>query len=212
MGTKTVAKIQRELNSYQGLVTLNLMFGALAMAFGIVFVVQGGMGMVEIQSLLLPEVALVTIGAIVGGIAVRWLISSAELLDGLTDLKDNFKKNKATLNDENTVSLVVKMTSHYRENKPTIKTMLNISKIAGLCFLAGGIYILVLAIINLASGGSTWEVFLQAVGSVSNIAMAAASFAIPHFFGKYSKVWDYRLEETVKAEKQLQQQLGEFEE
>ncbi|WGM89416.1 MAG: hypothetical protein IAX21_06405 [Candidatus Bathyarchaeota archaeon] len=212
MATKTVGKVQRELNSYQGLVTLNLMFGALTMAFGIVFIVQGAMGMVEVQIFLLPEIVLVAIGAIVAGMAVRWLISSAELLDGLTDLKEEYNKNKASLNDENIVSLVVKMTSHYRENKPTIKKMLNISKIAGICFLAGGIYILILAITNLAAGVSTWEVFVQIGGSAANIAMAGASFTIPHFFGNYSKVWDYRLEETTKAEKQLQQQLGEFEE
>lgn len=212
METKTVEKIQRELNSYQGLVTLNLVFGALTVAFGIAFVIQGVTQMVEVQSFLLPEIVLTTLGAIVGGIAIRWLISSAELLDGVTDLKEDFKKNKATLTDETTVSLVVKMTSHYRENKPTIKTMLNISKIAGLCFLAGGIYILILAITNLTTGVSTWEILSQTLGSVTNIAMAAASFAIPHFFGKYSKVWDYRLEQTKKAEKQLQQQLGEFEE
>ena len=104
MVTKTLVKIKRELNSYQGLVTLNMMFGALTMAFGIVFIVQGIMPMVEIQSLLLPETVMVILGGIVGAVAIRWLISSAELFDGLTDLKEDYDKNKASLNDENTVS------------------------------------------------------------------------------------------------------------
>ncbi|MCW4021892.1 MAG: hypothetical protein NWF02_01860 [Candidatus Bathyarchaeota archaeon] len=211
MATKTLVKINRELNSYQGLVTLNLMFGALTMAFGIVFIVQGVLGMVEVQGLLLPETVMVTLGAIVAATAIRWLISSAELLDGLTDLKEDYNKNKASLNDENTVNLVVKLTSHYRENKPTIKTMMTISKIAGACFLITGAYNLVTAAIGFGDV-STWELFVQVLGAGFNFAIAGASFAIPHFFGKYSKVWEYRLEETTKAERQLQEQLGDFEE
>ncbi len=211
MATKTLVKIDRELNSYQGLVTLNLMFGALTMAFGIVFIVQGVTGVVEVQSLLLPEIVMATLGAIVAATAIRWLISSAELLDGLTDLKEDCNKNKASLNDENTVSLVVKLMSHYRENKPIIKTMMTISKIAGLCFVIAGAYSLVTALIGVGDV-STWEFSFQVLGAVFNFGIAGASFAIPHFFGKYSKVWDYRLQETTKAEKQLQQQLGDFEE
>ena len=211
MVTKTLVKIKRELNSYQGLVTLNMMFGALTMAFGIVFIVQGIMPMVEVQGILLPETVMVILGGIVGAVAIRWLISSAELFDGLTDLKEDYDKNKANLDDENTVSLVVKMTSHYRENKPLIKTMMSISKIAGACFVIVGAYTLVTALLGVGNV-SSWELFVQVLGAAFNFGIAGASFAIPHFFGKYSKVWDYRLEETTKAEKQLQQQLGDFEE
>ena len=145
------------------------------------------------------------------GLAIRWLISSAELLEGVTDLKDEYNKNKTTQDDEQTVNLLVKMTSHYRQNKPTIKTMMTLSRIAGACFLVSGAYILVTAAIGFG-GFSTWELFLQVLGAGFNFAMAGASFAIPHFFGNYSKVWDYRIEQTMKAENQLQQQLGDFEE
>ena len=204
-----MAKVQRELNSYQGLATLNIAFGGLAMAFGISFIVQSIQAIVQAQSLLLPQVALVVLGFVAAGISIRWLISSAELLDGVSDLKDDYNKNKASLDDESTVNLVVKMTSHYRQNKPTIKTMMKISRIAGICFLVAGAYTLALAATNIGAVVPTWELFLQALGSVFNFAMAAACFAIPHFFGKYSKVWDFRLNEAAKAEKQLQQQLEE---
>jgi len=81
-----VAKVQRELNSYQGLVILNIVFGGLAMAFGISFVVQS-ISMVQAQSLLIPQVALVVFGFVAAGISIRWLISSVELLDGVSDKK-----------------------------------------------------------------------------------------------------------------------------
>ena len=211
MATKTVAKVQRELNSYQGLATLNIVFGGLVMAFAISFIVQSINAMVQAQSILIPQTLLVGIGFAAAGLAIRWLISSAELLEGVTDLKDEYNKNKTTQDDEQTVNLLVKMTSHYRQNKPTIKTMMTLSRIAGACFLVSGAYILVTAAIGF-DGFSTWELFLQVLGAGFNFAMAGASFAIPHFFGNYSKVWDYRIEQTMKAENQLQQQLGDFEE
>jgi hypothetical protein len=39
-------------------------------------------------------------------------------------------------------------------------------------------------------------------------AIAAASYIIPHFFGKYSQVWDQRLKGAAEAEAQLAAQLG----
>ncbi|MFZ7137761.1 MAG: hypothetical protein ACOWW1_05025 [archaeon] len=211
MATKTVAKIQRELNSYQGLTTLNIVFGGLVMAFAISFIVQSINAMVQAQNLLIPQTLLAGVGFVAAGLAIRWLISSAELLEGVTDLKDEYNKNKTTPDNENTVNILVKMTAHYRQNKPTIKTMMTLSRIAGTCFLVSGAYILVTTAIGF-SGFSTGQLFLQVLGAGFNLAMAGASFAIPHFFGKYSKIWDYRLEETMKAEKQLQQQFGDFEE
>jgi hypothetical protein len=212
MATQTVAKFQRELNSYQGLATLNIVFGGLAMAFGISFVVQSMLAMVQAQSILMPQVVLAVLGFVASGVSIRWLISSAELLDGVSDLKYSYNENKANLDDENIVSLLVKMTSHYRQNRPRIKTMMTISRIAGICFLIGGAFALVLATANLAAGVSMWEVFLQVLGSAFNFIMATASFAIPHFFGKYSQVWDFRLKEAAKAEKQLQKQFKEVKE
>ena len=212
MATKTVTKVKRELNSYQGLATLNIAFGGLAMAFGISFIIQSILAMVEAQTLLIPQVGLVVLGFVAAGVSIRWLIASAELLDGVSDLKDDYNKNKANPDEENTTGLLVKMTSHYRQNKPTIKTMMTISRIAGVCFLVAGGFTLALALTNIGAGVSTWQMFLQVLGSAFNFGMAVASFAIPHFFGNYSKVWDFRLKEASKAEKQLQKQLEEDQE
>jgi len=53
------------------------------------------------------------------------------------------------------------------------------------------------------------DLLTQVSGAAVSFAIAIASFVIPHFFGKYSKIWDHRLRETVKAEKMLKRQLGE---
>jgi hypothetical protein len=43
-----------------------------------------------------------------------------------------------------------------------------------------------------------------------NFALAAAALIVPHFFSKYSKIWESRLKEKDKTEKLLDQQLGAY--
>jgi len=99
--------------------------------------------------------------------------------------------------------------SYYRENKPTIKKMMLISRIAGICFLISGAFTLTTIAINVATGIQPIDLLTQVSGAAITLAIAVASFIIPHFFGKYSKVWDQRLQETVKVENELKRQLGE---
>ena len=209
MVNETVVKFQRELNSLQGLAILNIVFGGLAMSFAIAVGVQNVFAMVEAQSLLLPQLLLVIVGFLVFAISLRWLVSSAELLDGADNLKQDYAKKKASLDDDSLTSLIVKMVAHYRENKPKIRTMMLVSRVAGGCFLVSGGFSLAAAVTSLLAGAPALDVLIQFLGAAFNFAMAAAGFIIPRFFGRYSKIWDYRLEEAIKAEKMLGLQLGE---
>ena len=209
MVTETMAKFQRELKSLHGLAIMNIVFGGLAMSLAISIGFQNIFTLVKAQNLLLPQLALVTLGFLASVISLRWLISSAEILDGATDMKDDYEKKKAGLDDEGLTGLIVKMMTYYRKNKPTIKTMMLISRIAGVCFLISGAFNLATAVTNIITGAPQWDVLIQALGTVFNFAIATASLTIPHFFSKYSETWDYRLEETAKAEKELRRQLEE---
>ncbi|MCW4035224.1 MAG: hypothetical protein NWF03_07660 [Candidatus Bathyarchaeota archaeon] len=209
METKTAAKFQRELNSLQGLTIINLVFGALTMSLAIAVIVQNITAVVQAQSLQLPQILLAVLGFVAAAISIRWLVSSAELLDGTSDIKDDYTQKKNNLDNEGITGLIVKMASYYRQNRPKIKTMMLISRIAGGCFLVMGGLSLATLVTNGAAGAQTVETLMQVLAAAINFAMATASFAIPHFFGRYSKVWDHRLEQTIKAEQELQKQLGE---
>jgi len=123
-------------------------------------------------------------------------------------LKEDYAKSKA-LDEEAQTGLVIKIMAYYRENKPTIKKMMLVSRIAGVCFLISGGFTLTTAVINSVIGIQLMDLLTQVSGAAVSFAIAIASFVIPHFFGKYSKIWDHRLQETVKAEKMLKRQLGE---
>ena len=208
MATKIATKLKQEINSFMGLTLSNIVFSAVAMAFGISTLVPNVTAMVEAKSVLLTELFLVIIGFLAFAVSIKWLVSSVEMFETASELKEDYAKNKA-FDEEARTGLVVKMLSYYRENKPTIKKMMFISRIAGVCFLISSAFTLATIAINVVAGVQSLNLLTQVSGVTITLAIAVASFIIPHFFGKYSKIWDQRLQETVKVEKELKKQLGE---
>jgi hypothetical protein len=140
------------------------------------------------------------LGGLAFAIGIRWLGCHAEVLEIHEQLKEGSKK--ANQNEDALTGVIVDAMASYREKKGTIKLMMTISRIAGVCFLITGIYTIVTSVI--AGGANLWLI----AGAIPNFAISAAAFIIPHFFSKYQQVWDSRLKETEKAEKLLEQQLG----
>jgi hypothetical protein len=170
---------------------------ALVLAFGSSTLFPALIKMAETQSVLLPELAWAILGLLAFVVAIRWLVATAEVLEIHEQLKEGSKKAQ----DEDSVTgVIVEAMASYREKRDTIKAMLLISRIAGVCFLIAGIY----TIITAAIAGDLWLI----AGAIPNFAIAAAAFIIPHYFSKYQQVWDNRLKETEKAEALLQKQLG----
>jgi hypothetical protein len=210
MTTNTAQKLQHELNSLQGLSIINLVCSSLALAFGIYFLMPNLISMAETQTVQLNQVGLVILGALVFVVALRWLMSSAKIIDVTSKIATSLSKHKKnkTLDDEALTGLIVKMTAAYRENKPTLKLMMNISRIAGVLFAIAAFLALATALIGIMSNAPLWSTILQLSNMAVSFGTAAACFIIPHFFGKYSLIWDDRLKQTAKAEAELERQLG----
>jgi hypothetical protein len=96
---------------------------------------------------------------------------------------------------------IVKLMSLYRDEKPQIKRMILISKIAGVCFLANTLIQTVVLFINLTTG--TAEVIPGVGGVIVSIVMSAVGFFIPSSFRKYAICWDERLVRSIEAEKKI---------
>jgi hypothetical protein len=208
MTTKTSEKLKQEVNSFAGLTLINIIFSGLAMAFGISIVVPNITSMVAAQSVLFSPLVLVVIGVLAFVFSIKWLISSAEMFEVSTELKEDYTKNK-TLDEEAQTSLIVKMMAYYRENKPILMKMLWVSRIAGICFFTYGVFAVITTAINVITGVQLTDVWMQFVGAAIIFVIAAAGFVIPHLFGKYAKIWDKRIEKNTKAEAEFRNQLGE---
>jgi hypothetical protein len=208
MATKTSEKLQQEVNSFVSLALINIVFSAVAMGLGISIIIPNITSMVTTQSVLFTQVVLVVIGGLASVFSIKWLISSAELFEVSDELKEDYAKNK-TLDEEAQTGLIVKMMAYYRENKPTLKKMMSVSRIAGICFLISGAFTIITAVTNASTGVQLMDVGTQVLGASINFAIAAVGFIIPHFFGKYTKIWDKRIEKNAKAEVEFRIQLGE---
>ncbi len=211
MSTNTAQKLQHELNSLLGLLIINLVCSALAFAFGAYFMMPNLVLMATTLTIPLDQVGLVILGGLAFALAFRWLISTAEIMDihGKIDKSLRKHKEEQTLDDEALTGLIVNMTAAYRENKPTLKQMMTVSKIACALFTLGATAAVISAIMGAATGTPPWNTWMTALNAGICYAVAAACYIIPYFFGKYSAVWDARLEGTAKAEAELAKQLGE---
>ena len=211
MLTTTVQKLQQEINSLLGLLIINLLCSGLALAFGAYFLMPNLIQMATSLTIQIDQIGLAILGALAFAIAIRWLISTAEMLDVQDELKTDLRscKEKQTLDEENLTALIVKMTAAYRENKPTLKRMMTISKVACALFALGASVAVIGAIAGALTGTPLWNTSLMLVNAAICYGVAAAAYVIPHFFGKYSTVWDARLDAADKAGVQLQKMLGE---
>jgi hypothetical protein len=209
MGINTVQKLQTEHNSLQGLSIINLLCSALAFAFGAYFLMPNLIQIAETQTVPpIDTLGLMVLGGLAFVLAFRWLISTAKILEVQSKLKGSLRKRKEeqTLDDEALTGLIVNMTAAYRENKTTLKAMVTVSKVACALFTLGAS----IGIISLVAGGVTgWPLWMGLLNAGVCYGVAAACYIIPHFFGRYSQVWDQRLEGTAKAEAELKKALGE---
>jgi hypothetical protein len=211
MSANTVQKLQHELNSLQALTIINMVAASMALAFGAYFALPTLITIATTMTVEITQIGLVILGLIAFVVAIRWIVSCAEMIDAGSEIRDTLiehKKNQ-TLDDNVLTGLIVNMTATYRENKPTLSLMTKISKIAGVCFALSAIYTLVTVVLGALSGAELWASITLTANAGISFAMAAACFIIPHFFAKYSAIWDRRLDEAAKAEEELKRQLGD---
>ena len=170
----------------------------MVLAFGASTLIPSILTMVQTQTALLSELVFAVLGLFAFIVGVRWIVATAEVLEIHEQLKEGSEK---ALDEDSLTSVIVGAMASYREKRGTIKAMLLISRIAGICFLILGIYTTINALIT--GGVSLWMI----AGAIPNFAIAAAAFIIPHFFSKYQQIWDNRLKQTEKAEALLEKQL-----
>lgn len=199
MTINTAQKLRREANSLLGLSIINIVCSAMILAFGSSALFPNIITMVNAKNILLPELALSILGLAAFIIGIRWLVATAEVIEIYEELEQG-STNKAQ-DEETLTGAIVGAMASYREKRSTIKLMLTISRIAGICFAIAGVYTVINAAIS--GGANLWSI----AGAIPNFAIAAAAFIIPHYFSKYGQIWDTRLRETEKAEVLLEKQL-----
>ncbi|MDI6719867.1 MAG: hypothetical protein QMD46_09685 [Methanomicrobiales archaeon] len=197
---------REEARSFFILSLMNIVFAALAMAFGISAVVVNipqladGGGILPLVSLLL--------GGIAAAVGIWWLAGSAGILGDVDDLRDEARALQES--DEEILRLMIGMMALYRERRPTVRRMILVSRIGGAIFLfLGVVRAIQLAGLAGSMGGAleTYAVYLGIGGVIVTAGMAAAALLVSILFARYAAAWEGRLEETARAEGALKSTL-----
>ena len=209
MAETTIKQFKNELNSFFGLVILNLVFGALAIVFGMQFIVALILGLTTGQAM--PELRLLTgaISLVCFGFGLSWTLSSAKILKGITGIRREFRNRQEPVPDEALTCWIIRTMAHYRDNQKTIHTMILVCTLGGFCFLALGLLnSLEFFSFSLSSGTFTLNSYLLLPSALLTLAVAIVSLASSFCFAKISKTWDLRQDEISRSEYELAKKLG----
>ncbi len=134
------------------------------------------------------------------GLGIAWIISSVKIFEQIEGIRSEFKDLKGPVPDEVLTGGIVRMLSHYRENKKTIGTMILVCTLGGFCFLA-------LGILNVVQGVGAPDALtrlLSLIAAAINLTIGIVSLRFCRYFQNYSAAWDQRLEEAARSEDALQ--------
>jgi len=197
-------KFNVEIRSFLGLTIINLVFGALAMGLGVSTVVNNIPYLLELSGISILPIILVCIGGFVFLLGLYWIISSAEILDGITDITEQNKNFKEKITEDYFTSLIIRMMAQYRSNKTIIHRMMFIGRIGGYIFIIAGIIEIILAFYNLNLSYITLDNLISIVGVVITLTLGFAIIIIIRYFNRYTKIWEKRLSDSNKIDETLQ--------
>jgi hypothetical protein len=198
--TNTETKLKKEMKHFMALVVMSIAFGGMAMAFAISSITTNAFALTTTISNIFLNILLIAISFIVAYLAIRYIISTVEVFDKFDEIQEGEAGEKNRTREKLT-ERIVKLMNLYRDEKPQIKRMILISKIAGVCFLVNALLQTAILIFNLTTG--TAEVIPAVGGIIVSIVMSSVGFFLPSSFRKYAVCWDERLVRSIEAEKKI---------
>lgn len=207
MTDSTLSQFKDELNSFFMLALLNMAFGALAMAFGIQYMIRAVLGLPLEQTAPALRVLAGLISLIGFGLGLMWISTSAKVLKGMEGIRRDMRSHNGPVPDETLAGWIVRMMAQYRENKKILPWMITIGRLGGCVFVALGAVNIFEGFSAGQAGGAGLDGILPFVAGAINLAIGIATIAVSIGFHRYSAAWERRLDESTKNEKILEQTL-----
>jgi hypothetical protein len=209
MKKDVIIEFKAELRSFFALSLFNMVFGALAMAFGMQFVITTAIGLQKGE----PFTVLSLVTILVGGAAIvlglRWISSIVKIFRGVNEVRKKYRATKKPIANEILTGLIVRMLAHYRENKLTIRAMAVICALGGLIYLALGVTNIFQGVAWVAAPGSAIPPDFAFLAAGINLTIGLVCLFFSTWFHRYSANWDARLEEITRSEEILKKTLDQ---
>jgi len=193
-------QFEDEIRSFWIVSILNLVFAAITMAYGIMFIVTRLQEMIQAGSLLLVPLIIVIVGFSAAVLGIKWILASVEIFSSIEELKSAYDAKKGVMTMEDTTGFIIQMINQYRTNRDTIRTMILVCTAGGCCFLVLGIMSSIEFVsAGLTSGMATLN-YLLIPSALLSLGIAIVSLLCSYYFRKYTSVWDIRLSEISRLE------------
>ncbi len=185
---------------------LNVVLGALAIAFG-VQVVVARLELGEILGLV-PLIQILAGGAAVV-LGILWMMSCTQILKEVARLRKKYRIVEKPLSAIVLTELIIQMVSIYRTNIGTVRLMILAGTLCGGCLFAIGLATGV-EIFGIYSGGIaiTLNNLLVIPSMALTLCIALAILLSTWYFSRFAGVWNRRLQEIEESEHALKTTLG----
>ena len=193
-------QFEDEIRSFWIVSILNLVFAAITMAYGIMFIVTRLQEMIQAGSLLLVPLIIVIVGFAAAVLGIRWILASVEIFSSIEELKSAYDAKKGVMTMEDTTGFIIQMINQYRTNRDTIRTMILVCTAGGCCFLVLGIMSSIEFVSAGLTSGMTTLNYLLIPSALLSLGIAIVSLLCSYYFRKYASVWDIRLSEISRLE------------
>jgi hypothetical protein len=215
MHEQTFNQFRTEIRHFFLVSLLNLVFSAIAIAIGVQYIVTAILGQTLDPTIpgfpVIPGIRLLTgvIAMCCFGLGIRWILSTVRIFEGVVTIKDDLRRDGDPITDYRLTCLIVRMLAHYRDNGKTIRTMILVCTLGGVCFFVLGIANS-LKVLSVTSGGFafTLDNLLLIPAMLLTLGIALASLLSSYYFSKFSQTWDLRLHEIDESECTLKTALG----
>ena len=211
MNTDLSKAFEEEFLSFFALCLMNLIFAASMMAIGLAIVVQQLVpqtGAIPAGAEAIPPAVTLVLGGAAFVIGLVWITVTAKLLKSVKLVRRAYKeKKKREMTPEDFTGVMLRMMTQYREQKRTIRAMVIICLVGGVCYLVQGIADIALIIPGVAVGDTAVPVISTVIAALISLVMGGASILISTYFRRYAKAWDARLDTLAQSGDELEKML-----
>jgi hypothetical protein len=204
MGSHMKNNLQKQLNkemlNFLGLAIINLIFSAIILAVGIMFIVNHFYRLNEYSTLINPSIGFIVMGIIFSVIGFWWILKSSYVMDFITDIQWEIYWTKILPSEEQITSSIIKLVAYYRENTDKIKKMMFISRVGGIIFIIQSIYYIIDLLIYANLYHLSEFYYIRILATIIMIFWGILSLYIPHFIINSASIWDERLKKSQEAE------------
>jgi hypothetical protein len=201
-------QFKTEIANFYRISLINLVFAALAMAFGISYMVTAVLGSPFGSQDFLLRLVTGAVAMACFGLGLSWLFSTLRIFEGVETIQDALSASGEPVSEERLTCIIVRMLAHYRDNRDTIRTMIRISTAGGCVFFVLSITSGIRALILTANGGSaTFDSLVLLPSMLLTLGIALVSLMSSYYFSRFAGHWDRRLHEIDESECALKKTL-----